>query len=299
MKGFLLRHLRWWAAQPDIFHSDGSLNIGYTYSNTNLCEDYTSPQSPYWSLKALVALGADLNGDFWSAEESIHPFELQSLGDGQTKSLNRVEWLPHPRHILCSMPTHHFLLSSGQGTNKRFRAREHKYGKFAYSSTFGFGVPTGPWLEQVAIDSTLAVCVKGVEDAWKLRSDPYDVRLEEHGDIKVLRSCWRPWGERDGVDVDVEVETMLVVPGEGKWEGWSVRVHCMRVREWGKRVEGLRFVDGGFAASAQMQSGEAIFEKKVGSLYSSDTGEGWWTGEEGALVVSESGASGVADPVKC
>lgn len=31
-KGFLLRHLRWWASHSiDIFHQDGTLNIGYLY----------------------------------------------------------------------------------------------------------------------------------------------------------------------------------------------------------------------------------------------------------------------------
>lgn len=32
IKGFLLRHLRWWARNSeDIFHVDGTLNIGWLY----------------------------------------------------------------------------------------------------------------------------------------------------------------------------------------------------------------------------------------------------------------------------
>lgn len=32
VKGFLLRHLRWWARNSsDIFHSDGTLNLGWLY----------------------------------------------------------------------------------------------------------------------------------------------------------------------------------------------------------------------------------------------------------------------------
>jgi hypothetical protein len=32
VKGFLLRHLRWWAHHSDdIFYSDGTMNIGYMY----------------------------------------------------------------------------------------------------------------------------------------------------------------------------------------------------------------------------------------------------------------------------
>ena len=38
VKGFLLRHLRWWASHSaDIFYPDGTLNIGYLYPSANLC----------------------------------------------------------------------------------------------------------------------------------------------------------------------------------------------------------------------------------------------------------------------
>jgi hypothetical protein len=32
VKGFLLRHLRWWAAHSaDMFYADGTMSIGYLY----------------------------------------------------------------------------------------------------------------------------------------------------------------------------------------------------------------------------------------------------------------------------
>ena len=33
LKGLLLRHLRWWSSKRDIFNTDGTLNIGFTYPN--------------------------------------------------------------------------------------------------------------------------------------------------------------------------------------------------------------------------------------------------------------------------
>lgn len=30
VKGLLMRHLRWWAARPHIFNTDGTMNIGFT-----------------------------------------------------------------------------------------------------------------------------------------------------------------------------------------------------------------------------------------------------------------------------
>lgn len=40
IKGFLLRHLRWWAAKSeDIFNSDGTMNIGYTYPYVHITKE--------------------------------------------------------------------------------------------------------------------------------------------------------------------------------------------------------------------------------------------------------------------
>lgn len=40
IKGMVLRHLRWWSKQEDIFKSDGTLNIGYCYENMTMTENY-------------------------------------------------------------------------------------------------------------------------------------------------------------------------------------------------------------------------------------------------------------------
>lgn len=40
IKGMVLRHLRWWATQEDIFKSDGTLNIGYCFENMYMAENY-------------------------------------------------------------------------------------------------------------------------------------------------------------------------------------------------------------------------------------------------------------------
>ena len=65
VKGMVLRHLRWWQKQPDMWSSSGTLTIGYTYPNMyvsnwpvpppgscmsliepQLAENYNSPGSP-------------------------------------------------------------------------------------------------------------------------------------------------------------------------------------------------------------------------------------------------------------
>jgi hypothetical protein len=54
IKGMVLRHLRWWSKQEDIFKSDGTLNIGYCYENMTMTENYNGfgESNPVWVREA-------------------------------------------------------------------------------------------------------------------------------------------------------------------------------------------------------------------------------------------------------
>lgn len=298
VKGLLLRHLRWWASKPNIFNTDSTPSIGFTYPNMYLAEDYNSPQSVYWCLKSFLVLGLDESHPFWSCEELPHP---QQTNTSQLQ-LAEAEMLWAPRQILCNTPSHHFLLSSGQSTTKHFKAREAKYGKFAYSSSLGFSVPCGTFLEQIAPDSTLAVSIDDGEENWKVRWEPYDVTQGEIsvgvGDgeemVPILKSTWKPWKKEEA-----RIRTTLVAPVR-KWPGWHLRIHRVEWRACDETDEVLRVVDGGFAASAQTLQDQSIFEKECSDDFTSvETTdkhlEGWWSDNMKSLILSESGASGVID----
>jgi hypothetical protein len=294
VKGLLLRNLRWWAKQPHIFNADGTLSIGFAYPNMYLSENYNSPQSVYWCLKAFVALGLENTDVFWQAEERPYPLDVL-----HAREVPEVELMWPARHIMCNTPEHTFLLSSGQSTTKRFKAREAKYGKFAYSSAFGFSVPCGSLLEQTAPDSTLCVSFDDEEEEWKVRCNPFDVRAGEvtadggKERVPTLGSCWNPWKSEH-----VTVRTTLIPPVK-KWPGWTVRIHSVEWKPKERDAQVLRLVDGGFAASAQTRDDTSIFEQTVKTTLHPDAKngamEGWWNDDKSALVMSESGASGVVD----
>ncbi|KAH6886752.1 hypothetical protein B0T10DRAFT_575019 [Thelonectria olida] len=227
VKGMLLRHLRWWSKQVEIFNPDGTMNIGYTYPNMYLSEDYNSRQSVYWCLKSFVVLGLPDDHIFWTCEEELHPMARSNLGKQiQASNPSPLQVIWPPRHILCNSQEHHYLLSSGQMTTKKFKAREAKYGKFAYSSAFGFSVPTGPELHQLAPDSTLTISLDDGE-SWKVRWEPFNVRLETvHAriqdalhDVPAISSVWRPFKY-----LDLAIETTLI-PLALQFPGWHVRLH--------------------------------------------------------------------------
>lgn len=298
IKGLLLRHLRWWASEDraGMFHADGTVTIGFAYPNMYMAEDYNSPQSPYWCLKTFVVLALPEEDDFWAVEEQDYPVtsSVFSKGPGHVAPEATSVW--PPRQILVNDPCHHYLLSSGQSTTKAFKAREAKYGKFAYSSAFGFSVPTGPLLHQTAPDSTLAIRF-GYDDTWRTRSSPQDVRLEKirvgvtgSDWVTALTSTWKPQCHLR----QLEIESTLIPPS-ASLPGWHVRVHRVSGVSAAHEPESISLVDGGFAIASCAPDGRFIPE-----LSESELGrDGWFTSgtNDGgcALVSSCAGTSGVVD----
>ncbi|OBT61879.1 hypothetical protein VE03_08753 [Pseudogymnoascus sp. 23342-1-I1] len=323
VKGLLLRHLRWWAKQCDIFNTDGTLNIGYTYPNMFISEDYNSPQSLYWCLKTFSVLRLSEDHPFWRCEELPHPLSTGKLSshwlanpvNSATANRNDISLGPYgvvnpAAQITCSFPEHHFLLSAGQSTKKPHRAREAKYSKLAYSSAFAFSVPVGPLLSQMAPDSTISAS-NDDGDTWRARWEPESARtksvqltLEGQKEsesrkvtVPVLISAWCPWK-----NFKLKIETILIPPLE-RWPGWHVRVHILT---WKDQYSAslLQLVDAGFAISSKGAKGGVLptLTAELRELSSSEdekaedvAQEGIWEGDSACLVLSDAGASGIAD----
>ena len=71
-----------------------------------MSEDYNSPQSPYWSLKTLIAVGLAYDDEFWTSETLPYPdFDPPS------------QLVRAPQQILCNhaLGNHHFMLTHPLG----------------------------------------------------------------------------------------------------------------------------------------------------------------------------------------
>ncbi|KAL4993510.1 hypothetical protein BDV10DRAFT_198261 [Aspergillus recurvatus] len=263
VKGFLLRHLRW---------------------NMYMAEDYNSPQSVYWSLKSFIPLALANDHLFWTSPGSSYP-----------SSLGSVALIPQPTQILCNHArgAHHFLLSAGQFVAWPMKASQAKYCRFAYSSSFGFSVPTGPLIQQIAPDNALFLSRDGME-TWAGKWKASEARLgaaSVHGEIVPTAHVeWRPWA-----DGQVVVMTSLIPPTE-RWPDWHTRIHRIQVKgEIALRT--LHLVEGGFAI------GRVPADKKEKVLpapsdgdiegTSIGKGEGIYVSGSHALVLSQAGASGI------
>lgn len=211
VKGLYLRHLRSWAELP-IADRAGVLTLGYGYENPMLAEPYSSAGSPYWAMKAFLALAAPERHPFWRAEEE------------PPDPPGRTSVQVHARMLVARDETQVVALSAGQG-ERFFPNGPHKYGKFAYSSRFGFGIgvcETRPHLG--CHDSMLAVRAEE-NGPWRVREETLAWRIEE--DLVYAR-----WSPLEGV----EIETVL-----GGGAPWHVRLHRL---ETSRRLWSL---EAGFA----------------------------------------------------
>ncbi|KAF2689907.1 hypothetical protein K458DRAFT_327906 [Lentithecium fluviatile CBS 122367] len=289
-KGLLLRHFRWWSEQHNIFNIDGTLTIGFTYPNMYMSEDYNSPQSPYWAMKSFVALALPETHPFWKTEERALP--------ESDEKIKTVVPAKSPMQIVCHTGHHHYLLSSGQFCPWPLKATEAKYGKFAYSSHFGFSVPTGSLLAQTAPDSTLALSNDG-GDTWRVpwKSLKYEVTYTRFSsesqsveNVPTLISTWNPWK-----DANVEVQTVLIAPSS-RFMNWHIRRH--KIVNNGAVAVDLDVVQGGFAIQGRevkrggvlpsFTDSNNLFSKKDSTFH-----EGALVASGGALVCSSAGASGI------
>lgn len=249
-----------------------------------MSEDYNSPQSPYWALKSFLALGLPEDHPFWKAEEKSLP---------RANSISVVPVQPS-MHILCNTQNHHFLLSTGQFCPWPLKATEAKYGKFAYSSHFGFSAPTGTLIQQMAPDSTLAIS-KDDGDTWRV---PWKVTDAHFGSAAVrhkgnmseivhaLESVWKPWK-----DADVEVRTMLIAPTK-RWPDWYLRVHT--IKNGGSSAGTIRAVQGGFAIHGRGSAGEMLPNSNEACASNNNSfPETACQTSDGALICSSAGASGI------
>jgi hypothetical protein len=287
VKGLLLRHFRWWRQKDDMFNVDGTLTLGYAYPNMYATEDYNSPQSPYWALKSFLALGLPNDHPFWNAQEKPLP------------KADEVSTPIHPpMHIVCSAENHHFLLSMGQYCPWPLKATEAKYGKFAYSSHFGFSVPTGTLIQQMAPDSTLALSKDGGDTwrvPWKVSEQTFGTAIVRNKEnvvetLPTLRSKWKPWR-----DADIEVTTTLAPPSK-RWPDWYIRSH--QIRNKGSDAVQIESVQGGFAIHGRgaklgetlstMEKLEHFVPKTTASF-----AEGALEMHDGAFILSSAGASGI------
>jgi hypothetical protein len=257
-----------------------------------LTESYNSPQSVYWAMKSLIIVGIAADDMFWKEAE---------VGTPKLEAKSAVKTLLGPRQLLCNHPggNHHFLLSTAQFVGIPFKGIAAKYSKFAYSSSFGFSVPTGTTdLAQLAPDSTLALSRDGTE-TWAVKqrcAEPEFKTAIVHGnlgeEVPAATMLWYPWADRS-----VAVYT-TVLPPTTRWPDWHVRIHRIKAN---KGVGRIFTAEGGFAIHGCRRGDTRPIPSLDQSALTNDTdvggSEGIFRTDTAVLLLSGQGASGIASRV--
>ncbi|KAH7008492.1 hypothetical protein EDB80DRAFT_716674 [Ilyonectria destructans] len=278
VKGIVLRNLRWWQTQNEMWTSSGTLSIGYSYPNMYMAENYNSPGSPYWACLAFICLAVPEDHPFWTSKEEL-----------ASSVIPRVKSLKHPGHIMSYLGGHSMLLSSGQACSYPMKGTHAKYGGFAYSSAYGYSVPPGLFsLEQYALASQLGFSDDGGE-YWKTRRLSEYSGLEYRGDKPVLVSVWKPFP-------DVKVRTILIPPEE-ETPNWHLRVHRIEsgrevmTADGSFAIKNVDSTNGRYLGLYNEETHEGTSPKIIGN-YDVKSPAGWAAGTVGAFAVSE-GAVGI------
>lgn len=217
LKGFYLRHLRWWSQQP-IAAPDGILEIGHGYPNLLISESYNSPQSSYWALQAFLPLAVPATHPFWQSEEAPSP------------ARTRPQALRQAGMVIANPKGDAIALVSGQDAKVRYGPE--KYAKFAYSARYGFSVESDlRRFDQAVLDNGLGFSEDG--KYFRVRLASAVARLAE----ETLYSKWNPYP-------DISVESWSY------WEGpFQIRVHKISA------PAAIMTIEGGFAIRADGLSG--------------------------------------------
>jgi hypothetical protein len=212
LKGIILRNLRWWADQP-IADRDGVLSIGYAYPNPQMAEDYNSPGSPYWAMKAFLMLAMPEDHPFWTCDE-----------------------LPLPTHSATAQAAPRFLIAaqngavtalSGGQVAPMFRHGAEKYAKLCYATDAGFCVEAHDiTAKNAAFENTLAIKIEGA--VWVTRQDTALIALTDD----YIHSRWEPFA-------GIQIDTLMSFCGGG-----HVRLHQILCDK------SFNLIESGFAQTA-------------------------------------------------
>ena len=185
LKGIISRHLVYWLNQP-IFDNAGVLTIGYCYPNLQMSESYNAPGSPYWAMKAFLFLALPEEHPYWRAPIAPLP-ELGSL-----------KYLEHANMLIQRGDGKVVALVPGRTMADGHSHTIEKYGKFAYSSKFGFSIArSNVTLAENAPDSMLAFQVYGY--FFVKNTIEKDYVIGENG------LCVR-WSPMEGIHVETTIE---------------------------------------------------------------------------------------------
>lgn len=213
-RSIVARNIAWFLNQP-IFAADGRMAGGHASLNESLNEGYIGPGSCAWAFQSFLPLALPSDSPFWTAPEPTFVAPEQRFVAAPNIVLTRD-----------ASGNNATLFNGGIHHPFDFGGHTRKYGKFAYSSHFGFNLLGNR--PDAAADNMISLSPNG-QSPWSHR-----YRFEVcpgQGRWLISRHC--PFE----ADPESVILTAMVVHGP-----WHVRVHRLvltrefHIREGGTPV---------------------------------------------------------------
>lgn len=225
IKAIISNHLNFWFSQKKLN------SIGYAYPNLLLSEDYNANGSPMWAMKTFILLSLPDDHKFWKIEEK------------RNRHLQNIYKSEEPGFLFVTGDFHHYALSANQYSKSSILQHMSKYGKFCYSTAFGWNLSRDvQGIENFAVDSTLALSIKGTNQyvsRGKISEyaiyDDYLYSQWDYGDIAKIKTWLIPVDEQchiriHCIDSIYELETY-----EGAFPVWN----------WNKKFDDFKAISNG------------------------------------------------------
>ena len=190
IKGIIMRGMREWFKNDDIFDNGRVLTVGYKYPSLLMGEHYNAPGSPYWSMKTFALLMLPDGHEFWSCEEKPLPV------------LDDVKSLPCADMLMARNDGEVYAYPAGTHNELGCGQIPAKYLKFAYSTLFGFNVSRSQIsLDECAPDNMLVFVVDGLT-LIRRRNISHEIQSDR------VITRWSPFK-------GIEVETTIIPMRDG------------------------------------------------------------------------------------
>ena len=209
IKELIFRNLNYWYNYD--LTQDQMMTIGCQYPNLLLSEDYNAPGSPAWALKTFALLMLPADHPFWTVKPTTR-MELQEFSCQKQSGF-----------IIVAGKKHHYALSGMQYSKGHILQHHSKYGKFCYSTGFGWNVSRDvQGIENYAVDNALALSIDGTEQ-YVSRGDI--LKCVVHDDY--IYSKWN-------YGTIANIETWLIAIDED----YHLRIHRVETKYQLKTYEG-------------------------------------------------------------
>ena len=184
IKGLWARQIRSWRNKP-IFTADGLLSRGYYYPNLIMCEEYNSPTSPYWAMKAFFPLALSADSAFWQAEEE--PLTCKKT----------IYAMPEASMVAQRAGGHSIVHYAGP---VRPDFQPDKYNKFAYSTNFGADFNSLQYAEQFRFGDNILAFSYDNGANWQMMTQ----RTSASVDGSTISCVWRSGHQDVTTTIDVQ-----------------------------------------------------------------------------------------------